>query len=175
MTTKIENIRYEIFETKEDYLAFRQAWKDYINSGKAKPTFVDHPYQGKIKHSNLTGGQHLLFNILTSKDLSTTFKPSLNESKRGFQKAYHDLHTIYHEAKRLKEYDDGNGSKPSYLSQEKYEKRMENTKQEIDKFLEPFGKSFTIEMFVRLMREHVNRAKLTNVSEEESEATSEAA
>jgi len=159
MTTQISNIKKEIFVTKEHYLHFRQAWKDYINSGKAKPTFVEDAYRGRIKYSNLTGAQHLLFNILTEKDVSVTFKPSTNESKQGFWNAYHKLIGI-HTKINMAALDDG--KKPSYSTQAQYDERVASRQKAIEDFFEPFGKSFTVEMFDRVMVEFLKPAKFTN-------------
>jgi hypothetical protein len=176
MTTQISNIKREIFVTKEHYLHFRQSWKDFINSGKAKPRFESDAY-GRYKYSNLRGSHHLLFCILTEKDLSVTFKPSDCESKHGFEDAHSELMRMYVRAAKIVEHDAGiNTSKrPSYLTPEKYRAIMDQKRAEIDEYLEPFGKSFTIEMFTRLIKDYVKPVKLSNVKLDNGDDVSEAA
>lgn len=73
---KIENAQFNFFENKDHYLTFRQAWKDYINSGKAKcETYTD--YQGgTCKYpSNLECKHHLLYTLLRGKDIRKMFSP----------------------------------------------------------------------------------------------------
>jgi hypothetical protein len=162
MTTQISNVKKEIFVTKEHYLHFRQSWKDFINSGKAKPRYESDAY-GRYKYSNLRGSHHLLFCILTEKDLSVTFKPSDCESKHGFEDAYSELMRMYIKAAKVAEYDAGTSKRPSYLTPEKYTVIMKKSRDEIEEYLEPFGKSFTIEMFIRLIKDYVKPVKLSKV------------
>lgn len=157
MKNQISNVKKEIFATKEHYLHFRQSWKDFIKAGKAKPHYEDGAY-GRYKYSNLRGSHHLLFCILTEKDISVTFRPSDCESKRGFQEAMHEIMTMYIQADKIV-----TGKRPDYLTPQKYGAIMKRSRAMIEDFLEPFGKSFTIEMFVKLIKEYVKPAELTNV------------
>lgn len=159
MTTQISNVKKEIFVSKEHYLHFRQSWKDFINSGKAKPHYEEGPY-GRYKHSNLRGSHHLLFCILTEKDISVTFKPSDCESKRGFYEAMHELMMMYIQAAKVIDRKRSDYLTPYNLK--KYNAIIKKSKAEIEEFLEPFGKSFTIEMFVKLIRDYVKPAELSN-------------
>lgn len=147
MTTKIENIKREIFVTKEHYLAFRQDWKDYINNNIAW----------------ISASQFMLFSILTEKDLSKSFKPSPRgkEYKDGFTPARTVLGLQWRTAANLIEYDAGNVTRPSYMKEDKFKVMYENDRKRINKFLEPFGKSFTIEMFAKLGK-HLSKTQLTN-------------
>lgn len=150
MTTKIENIKREIFVTKEHYLAFRQDWKDYINNNIAW----------------ISASQFMLFSILTEKDLSKSFKPSPRgkEYKDGFTPARTALGIQCRAATKLVEYDAGDATRPSYMKEDKFKTLFENSRKQVNKFLEPFGKSFTIKMFAKLYSEHlsVSKTQLTN-------------
>ncbi len=93
----IENARTTLFQSKEDYLAFRQAWKDFHNSGKAKPTFtlfegkrevwepgkgyVKVPFTRKDKHTALSSYHYMLYNILRGKYAETGYTSITNERK----------------------------------------------------------------------------------------------
>jgi len=50
------------FKTKEDYLAMRQAWKDYINNGRHKT-------------EGLEAEHHLIYAVLRKRDPKLGFKP----------------------------------------------------------------------------------------------------
>lgn len=147
MTTKIENIKREIFVTKEHYLAFRQDWKDYINN----------------KEGYISASQFMLFSLLTEKDLSKSFKPSPRgkEYKDGFTPARTVLGLQCRTAANLIEYDAGNVTRPSYMTEDKFKAMFENDRKLVNRFLEPFGKSFTIEMFAKLGK-HLSKTSFTN-------------
>ena len=161
-TNKFEFIKIELFVSKEHYLSFRQGWKDFINSGKAKAEFHDHAY-GRDRVSALTGTHHLLFNILTEKDLSRTFKPSKLECKRGFWEAYGELKGYGQKALDVVLYEKGEYVKPSYINDAKYGMLMEGNRTRIEKFLEPFGNSITVEMLAKLYLDYLKVKPLTNL------------
>ena len=161
-TNKFEFIKLELFVSKEHYLAFRQGWKDFINSGKAKPVFTDHPYCGRVKDSPLTAEHHLLFNILTEKDLSKTFKPSENRETYGFENALTGLKMYGRKALEVVLYETGEYEKPSYMTPDKYAKMMKGNRIMVEEFLEPFGKAVTLEMLATLYSDYLRDKKLTN-------------
>jgi hypothetical protein len=171
MTTKLENIKFELFTAKEHYLAFRQAWKDYINAGKHKPDFEVCPYGGgKKKISNLTAAQQLLFCILTEKDLSVVFKRSSNPDKpNGFENAYWRLRNYLRMAQKICQYERGENPFPSHIPRDKHADLIQSHKDRLDTFLEPFGKSLTYQMLNDIYRK-LNDTKITNKKEEEKEA-----
>jgi len=59
-----------LFNSKEDYLAMRQAWKDYINSGKHLED-----------DGRLNGGHYLLYSLLRKKDMYSGFSPVTSHIK----------------------------------------------------------------------------------------------
>jgi hypothetical protein len=168
---KYEFIKNELFVSKEHYLAFRQGWKDFINSGKAKPEFVEDLYSGRYKVSLLNGTHHLLLNILTEKDLSKTFRPSTkHECKRGFEDAYYHLMRLGQHAAEVVLYDKGEHVTPSYFSKEKYGDFVEGNRNTIERFLEPFGKALTVEMLATLYTDYLKDKPLTNIVIEQEQA-----
>ena len=71
------------FETKEHYLAFRAAWSDFINSGKAKKTMDEYG----TKYSHLRAEHHLLYALLRNKCIDKAF----NVTTQGYIDAYRIL------------------------------------------------------------------------------------
>lgn len=169
--TKFENIKKEIFATKEDYLAFRQAWKDYINSGKAKPSYVEYKWNDNalVKRSNLTASQQLLFCILTEKDLSITFKGSKNPSKSGFENAFRDLRFACLSARKIKQQDD-DGITEDNLNKWNRQQYIP-IRNRIGEFLEPFGKSVDKDLLIKLLEDYFEKVMwITNNRGEINEA-----
>jgi hypothetical protein len=96
-TFKIENARTRFFNTKEDYLAFRQAWKDFHNSGKAKPVistfegtytkyeqgkgYISVPYTRKDKNKPLSSYHYMLYNLLRGRSATDGYAPLTNASR----------------------------------------------------------------------------------------------
>lgn len=160
MSTKIENIKTELFTHKAHYLAMRQAWKDFINDGGAKAYWDDSYYgSGKRKRSNLTGCHHLLYCILTERDVSKAFSaPQVNTDKLGFINALISLNIMCRTAKALhtKDY-------PSYMKGDTLQKTINRDTETIETFLKPFGGTVTIEMLVKLV-DILKDSKLTNIN-----------
>lgn len=106
-----------IFETKEQYLAFRAAWKASVNDPRTKPTFTidDSCYGGrytaKVKHNGwLTADYHMLFNMLRGKPYYHGFSPITSPHKlsqhgtvinKGLCDAAYRVRCIIDEAKRI--------------------------------------------------------------------------
>ena len=81
---KIENItmKASFFDSKEHYLQFKAAWKQYIADGKhLRETYTDS--QGGIckMDSALTCSHHLIYNALRNCDLKKSFSPITNQNK----------------------------------------------------------------------------------------------
>lgn len=84
-----------IFETKEQYLAFRAAFAAAQNDRRAKPTFVEVPcsvydwriretrsWMGKEKHSGWLNAEHfILLNAIRRKPLNRGFSPAVKQTK----------------------------------------------------------------------------------------------
>jgi|AntRauTorcE11897_2_1112592.scaffolds.fasta_scaffold00046_59 hypothetical protein len=175
MTTN-EKIKNELFETKEDYLAFRKAWADYINSGKHRPTYEEteirtwcpidkamRPQKHTAKTCHLDASQQLLFCLLAGKDLSVTFKPSPTNRKDGFTSAKEKLYLRINEAKFLVDHDTSNKQVNEHQLWFINRDRMK-----LSKFIEPFG--ITIETLASL---HLYASRMLLLTNEE--VTKEAA
>jgi len=73
---KIEQAPHTFFDSKEEYLQFRQAWKDFHKDGKhkKKPTT---DYCGGVSHkSELTCAHHLIYALLRGRDITKSFVPN---------------------------------------------------------------------------------------------------
>lgn len=75
------------FETKEQYLAFRQSWKNFINSGNHKKYKVRHTYDdGYHWESDLKCIHHVIYAVIRGKDISTLFTVPTHPDKKRYQK-----------------------------------------------------------------------------------------
>lgn len=113
-----------IFETKEQYLAFRAAFAAAQNDKRAKPTFVEVPcsaydwrtretksWMGKEKHKGWLQAQHfILLNAVRGLPLNRGFTPATNANKiasyynnptEGFDWALGQLKARQNDAKEL--------------------------------------------------------------------------
>lgn len=80
---KIENAKETFFNSKDEYLQFIQAWKQFHAEGKHKKVeFTE--YDGSIHmKSNLHCEHHLLYNLLRGKDISKMFKATDKHTGQG--------------------------------------------------------------------------------------------
>lgn len=107
METIIENVQQELplknrlFNTKEEYLAMRQAWRDFHNNGHAKAEWAETThkvrdwrtnsvieYTNKRTVSPLDGYHYMLYNLL--RGLPSTrgfFDPKAEEGTEGWLNA----------------------------------------------------------------------------------------
>jgi len=78
-TFKIQDAKTTFFTDKNHYLAFTQAWKDYINSGKhKKPQRTDPEVR---TYSSLTFQYHILYQALRGKDIGKCITPIQDSNK----------------------------------------------------------------------------------------------
>jgi len=152
MVTSVQNIKFQIFEDKKQYKAFRQSWKDFINSGKHKPHYEVDSYGNKTKISSLTNVHHLLFYVILGKDLSVVFKPSVNPDKSpSFNHAYYELGLVIKLAKNVLAYDRGDDpGLPKYVTEERKTQFIESYRSRLSQLLRPFGDSLSLEMLSKL-------------------------
>jgi len=73
---KIEQAQLNFFESKAHYLAFRGAWKNYINAGKAKKVGKTYWDGTPYRASNLTCAHHLIYALLRGRDITKGFTPN---------------------------------------------------------------------------------------------------
>jgi len=139
MVTKFENLKKEVFTSKEHYLAFRQAWSDYINSGKAKKQKSKNP-RDTTPVSPLTGLHHLVYNILIGNDIQKCYTISKwKVGKLGFLIMLDESKTLNYRAESVIRMN--NGNEPTHGIEKMYVEI-------VDTFLEPFDGTVTPEMLV---------------------------
>jgi len=139
-----------IFNTKEQYLSFRAAWKSAVNNEKAKSSLieVDEWIDSTDSYSNGTGKHRIsgwiesahtmLFNILCGKPVDAGFTPITNKNKlengtyinHGLYYAYRNLDNILSLAKKIRI-----EGQPVFDYQA----------QALTEFLEPFNNTVTVD------------------------------
>lgn len=127
----IENAKTRFFESKEHYLNFRQAWKDFHNNRNHMKAFVWTDQHGK-KHDCevplLTSSNYMLYNLLREYDITYGFTPLTTGKDHLKWMACHDAALgIFRTAKRL---EDVNGD---------WEYSRDSARKDIDALLLPFG------------------------------------
>jgi hypothetical protein len=106
-TFTIANAKSAFFNSKEEYLAFRQAWKDFHNSGKAKAEWKETSYLSwdygtreyvkkvhKVKYTALAAHHYLLYNLLRGKPSHCGFFEAGNPTE-GYKEAVNMLLSLY--------------------------------------------------------------------------------
>jgi hypothetical protein len=171
------NIKF--FETKEQYLAFRAAWKAAVNDDRAKPFFTEGAtrapgYQASIimartKHNGwIQAEHHILFNLVRGKEPTYGFTPVTNPSKLaggttpwlGYNQALLRLRYLYRNTKRVADetYDSYIERSAGWLfrgkdeeyKRESYARFIEMNMKDVNKFLEPFNGTFTVDDLLKL-------------------------
>ena len=91
-TFQIEDAKKRFFNSKEDYLKFKQAWKDFHNSDKLKwyknvdITFWDAPatqerVYARTKFTALNAEHYMLYNLVRGYEITRGFAPLTNEKR----------------------------------------------------------------------------------------------
>lgn len=133
----IENAKTRFFESKEHYLNFRQAWKDFHNNRDHMRTFEWTDDSGK-KHEGevpvLTSSHYLLYNMLRGYNIKYGFTPLLegNDVKK-WEACYYAAVEIFRTSKRLQDVN----------STSKFSR--EYARKDVDALLLPFGGHVTYE------------------------------
>ena len=107
----IENAKTRFFESKEHYLKFRQAWKDFHNSDKLVWREDEKVYSWalrkdvimrNVKHTSLGAEHYMIYNLLRGYGINYGFIP-LQDTEEHLMWAARDaaLYKIYSAAKRL--------------------------------------------------------------------------
>lgn len=137
MKIQIEKAKTEIFESKEHYLAFRQAWSSIFKRGlhKQKQPYCD--------DSILSAKWHVLYALLRERDVTEMVAPILNHNKL----ASGHRSKIYTALEHL-----------AYVSNPTNEKHygVERFKEQLKEF---FGDTLTIEM-VHKIHPHIKQLRL---------------
>ena len=137
----IENAKTELFESKEHYLQFRQAWKDFHNSDKLVWREDVEVYSWalkkdvvmkNVKHTALGAEHYMLYNLLRGYDAQRGFK---EDSDHGWCACEYAVHRIYRAASQLKKVND-----PDYDINRRSARHM------VEALLLPFGDTVTHQM-----------------------------
>lgn len=108
----IENAKTRFFESKEDYLKFRQAWKDFHNDGKVVWREDVEQYSwalGKqitirnVKFTSLSAEHYLLYNLLREYGVRYGFT---EHGENGWEACEYATREVYYAAKALKDVND---------------------------------------------------------------------
>ena len=136
----IENAKTRFFESKEQYLNFKQAWKDFHNSDKLVwredvEIFVYSTSQKgimkNVKQTALSAEHYMLYNLLRGYESDRGFR---EDSDHGWCACEYALWQIARVAKNMK---DVNG---------KYAINRKSSRSAIDRLMLPFGDTLTQEM-----------------------------
>ena len=103
-TLQIENTREKFFgDNKEKYLAFRQAWKTFINEGHAKKKLYERSqsWGGNYTMSDLHSTHHLLYVLILGKDGTKGFLNSRDGYEGGYSTAMRGIRNMSYENLRL--------------------------------------------------------------------------
>lgn len=170
------NIKF--FETKEQYLAFRAAWRAAVNDVRAKPHFTEEAARvsgretsivmAKVRHDGwLHATHHILFNIARGKEPNYGFTPITNQNKLdngsapwlGYNQALLSLKWILRQAVNATEsYESYIEKRAGWLMRGKNEEELRTAyaehiklqRRDVDKFLELFNGAFTFEDLLRI-------------------------
>ncbi len=158
-----------IFESAEQYYAFRLSWKAAVKHSRSKSTLATHDefvfdsVAGKCTKTKdsgqhkvpgwVTASHHLLFNILRGRDIHTGFTPITNPNKivsnsnnpdHAFGYAKNNVYTICVSAQRHV----GKREESVWVKKNSPDdiQLFKNKRQkQLEEFLEPFGGTVTIE------------------------------
>lgn len=146
-------MKNSIFETKEQYLAFRNAFALAVNDKRAKST-RDKLYGSKIP-GWIKPEYFILLNIIRGKNPDYGFTPLTNENKiksgypqhpmRAYKNAMYRLADRIGEAQRVI-----SRSVKSAYEQQNLEYTIANNSRKSNTFLEPFAGTLTIEQLAKL-------------------------
>ena len=142
---KIENAKTELFGSKEHYLQFKQAWKDFHNSDKLVWREDVEVYSWalnkdvvmkNVKQTALSAEHYMLYNLLRGYDAQRGFK---EDSDHGWRACDHAVWEIRRIALRLKDVNDPN-----------YGVNRNSSRQMFNRLMRPFGGTVTQEMLVEV-------------------------
>lgn len=130
-TFQIEDAKTRFFKSKEDYLNFKQAWKDFHNSDKLRwykdvdVTFWDAPATqervfARKKFTSLNSSHYMLYNLLRGYNSSRGFAPLVNKGRLNasgglpWANCEEAISYIIRTARRLKEINSASSSSRRY-------------------------------------------------------------
>ena len=144
------------FETKEQYLAFRKAWANAVNSDKAKSkTVYSEFYDGTIREPGwITAAHHIFYNIVRNHPIDTGFTPVTRKTKLengaiingGLYEGWVALKAVVETAKEK--------TNSSFFNKPKISDYRER---QLVAFLEPFARTINTEMLAQIELPKVER------------------
>jgi len=133
----IENAKTRFFESKEHYLNFKQAWKDFHNSDKLvwREDVEVYSYNlernvtmRNVKHTSLSAQHYMLYNLLREYGIQRGFTPPKDaKDHQKWDTCYYTASEIYRTSKRLADINSTSKSSREYA------------RKDIDALLLPFG------------------------------------
>lgn len=141
----IENAKTDLFESKEHYLQFRQAWKDFHNSDKLvwrEDVEVyswaerENVIMKNVKRTALSAEHYMLYNLLRGYDAQRGFR---EDSDHGWCACEYAAWEIRRIAVRLKDVNDPN-----------YKLNRNSSREMFEKLMRPFGGTVTQEMLIEV-------------------------
>lgn len=133
----IENAKTRFFESKEQYLNFKQAWKDFHNSDKLvwREDVEVYSYNlernvtmRNVKHTSLSAQHYMLYNLLREYGIQRGFTPPKDaKDHQKWDTCYYTASEIYRTSKRLADINSTSKSSREYA------------RRDIDALLLPFG------------------------------------
>lgn len=175
---KIDNAKQRFFNSKEEYLAFRQAWKDFHNNQplfeikeidvtpwELKRDKTKAPIYAKVKVSTLRVEHYVLYNVLRGHDSHRGFNPLKRESRLrgcyGYSSTPRPWFAVEEALWRLSQFaDDLSDNKRSSWEVERIAKRFEDISK-------PFGgrlKHETMVTIAQLIKAHIQKQLTQEVS-----------
>ena len=140
----IENAKTDLFESKEHYLQFRQAWKDFHNSDKLVWREDVEQYSWalrkdivikNVKHTALGAEHYMLYNLLRGYDAQRGFR---EDSDHGWCACEYAAYNIRRAALRLKDVNSP------------YDSSRSTSRKLIENLLLPFGGTVSHEMIMEV-------------------------
>lgn len=177
MESNIKNAKFTIFNSKEEYLNMRQAWKDYHNQGHAKGVWVETYHKvrdwktnsvvdhiNKTKITPLGPSHYILYNLLRGKPAHIGFMQDWTQPTDGYAGAYVSLENQLEVATKPLIFAD-NTSEGSKKWAIEWKQRA------FERLMKPFGETLTEEHLatvLKLMKDGHYRNLLEDKEEEEA-------
>jgi len=146
---QIEDAKTRYFKSKEDYLQFRQAWKDFHNSDKLRwyedvdVTFWDAPATqervfARKKFTALNSSSYMLYNLLRGYDIARGYS---EHSEHGWKACDDAASELIQVARKLKDINADSSWSRKWA------------REQVEKLLAPFGGTVTHQMLYDLAAE----------------------
>jgi len=163
---QIEDAKTRFFNSKEDYLNFKQAWKDFHNDGHVVETreYKDRLGTHEYKVNMLDSTHYMIYNLLRGYESHRGFTPIVNEGRLGAHCGSpwynYDLtvSNLIQSARRVKDIN----------SESEFSRRY--AREAVDKLRLPFGDTITNAMLYELaseVYEHLSGQALPSIVAEE--------